>query len=90
MRARSTPARAEAFARALAPALDGCPAAERQRVLALAHLLYSASAWEVMKDYGGLTGAQAGEAASWALELILSAVSRDDTVADAFHSGDHS
>ncbi len=88
MRARSTPARREAFAQALAPALKGCSEAERRRVTALAHLLHSAPAWEVMKDFGGLTGPEAGEAASWALELILSAVSRDDTGADAFHSGD--
>jgi AcrR family transcriptional regulator len=88
MRARSTPARREAFAHALASVLEGRPEAERRRVTALAHLLYSAPAWEAMKDFGGLTGREAGEAASWALELILSAVSRDDTVADAFHSGD--
>jgi AcrR family transcriptional regulator len=88
MRARAAPARREAFARALASVLDGRPEPERRRVLALAHLLYSAPAWEVMKDFGGLTGPEAGEAASWALALILSAVSRDDTVADAFHSGD--
>lgn len=90
MRARTTPTRREGFAHALAPALEGCSGAERRRVTALAHLLYSAPAWEVMKDFGGLTGPEAGEAASWALELILSAVSRDDTVADAFHSGDTS
>ncbi len=88
MRARSTPVRREAFARALAPVLAGRPEAEQRRVTALAHLLYSAPAWEVMKDYGGLTGVEAGEAASWALALILSAVSRDDTVADAIPSGD--
>jgi AcrR family transcriptional regulator len=88
MRARSTPARRAAFDRALAPVLVGRPEAEQRRVTALAHLLYSAPAWEVMKDYGGLTGSEAGEAASWALALILSAVSRDDTVADAIHSGD--
>ena len=51
--------------------------------LALAHLLYSASAWEVLKDYGGLDGAQAGETASWALELILSAIGPRETPADA-------
>jgi AcrR family transcriptional regulator len=88
MRARSTPARRDAFRHALAPALEGCSEAERRRITGLAHLLYSAPAWEVMKNFGGLTGLEAGEAASWALELILSAVSRDDTVADAFHSGD--
>jgi AcrR family transcriptional regulator len=88
MRARSAPARREAFARALACVLEGCTEEERRRVTALAHLLYSAPAWEVMKDFGGLTGVEAGEAASWALELILSAVSRDETFADTSHSGD--
>ena len=88
MRARTTPARREAFARALAPALVSRTDEEQRRVLALAHLLYSAPAWEVMKDYGGLTGPEAGEAASWALELILSAISRGNTVADAYSSGD--
>jgi AcrR family transcriptional regulator len=90
MRARTTPGRREAFAKALGPALDGRSPEEQRRITALAHLLYSAPAWEVMKDYGGLAGTEAGEAASWALELILSAVSRDETVADASHSGHHS
>lgn len=78
MRARTVPARRAAFAEALAPLTAGLPAEERARVEALAHLLYSASAWEVLADYGGLTGAQAGEAASWALRLILSATGRGD------------
>jgi AcrR family transcriptional regulator len=62
------------FAKALAPVLKGLSPQDRRRVEALAHLLYSASAWEVLKDYGGLTGAEAGDAASWTLEVILSAV----------------
>lgn len=74
MRSGMVPARRLRFGRALAPVLATLPPNEAQRVEALAHLLYSASAWEVLKDYGGLTGAQAGEAASWALDTILSAV----------------
>ena len=74
MRAGMVGARRLHFAGALAPALSYLSPAEARKVEALAHLLYSASAWEVLKDYGGLTGAQAGEAASWALETILSAV----------------
>lgn len=70
------------FAGALAPALAGLSPADARRIEALAHLLYSASAWEVLKDYGGLTGAQAGDAASWALETILSAVASGFAVAD--------
>jgi AcrR family transcriptional regulator len=88
MRARATLARREAFDRALASALEGRHEAECRRATALAHLLYSAPAWEVMKDFGGLTGPEAGEAASWALELILSAVSRANSHADDRHSGD--
>ncbi len=79
MRAATIPARREAFARCLAPATAGLPPGKRAQVEALAHLLYSAPAWEVLKEYGGLTGPQAGEAAAWALELILSAISPGGT-----------
>ncbi|MBN9274871.1 MAG: TetR/AcrR family transcriptional regulator, partial [Mesorhizobium sp.] len=74
MRAGMVPARRLRFAGALAPILSTLAPAEARRVEALAHLLYSASAWEALRDYGGLTGAQAGETASWALDTILSAV----------------
>lgn len=83
MRARTIAVRRKNFSEALGPALAGQAPEHAQRVEALAHLLYSASAWEVLKDYGGLDGTQAGEAASWALELILSAVSSAETAADA-------
>lgn len=83
MRARTIAVRRKNFSEALGPALAGLPPEQAQRVQALAHLLYSASAWEVLKDYGGLDGTQAGETASWALELILSAVRSGETAADA-------
>jgi hypothetical protein len=56
------------------------PAAEK--VDSLAHLLFSASAWEILKDYGGLTGTQARETASWVLEVILSAITSGHSPAD--------
>ncbi len=74
MRLGTVSGRRAHFAQALAPAVASLSASETWKVEALAHLLFSASAWEVLKDYGGLSGAQAGEAASWALEVILSAV----------------
>ncbi|MBA4785125.1 MAG: TetR/AcrR family transcriptional regulator [Rhizobiales bacterium] len=83
MRAGTIADRRRDFSAALAPALDTLSHVERQKIEALAHLLYSASAWEVLKDYGGLDGTQAGEAASWALELILSAINSGETAADA-------
>ena len=82
MRMDTVTGRRALFAGALAPVLTRLPPAEAQKVEALAHLLFSASAWEGLKDYGGLTGAPAGETASWALELILSAVSPGDHSAD--------
>lgn len=83
MRAGVIADRRRNFSAALAPALDKLSQGERRKIEALAHLLYSASAWEVLKDYGGLDGTQAGEAASWALELILSAINLGETAADA-------
>jgi AcrR family transcriptional regulator len=83
MRAGTIVERRRDFSAALAPALETLPNPERQKIEALAHLLYSASAWEALKDYSGLDGTQAGEAASWALELILSAISLGETAADA-------
>ena len=83
MRMGTVPARRKNFGAALAPALASLPAGEARKVEALAHLLYSASAWEVLKDYGGLSGTQAGETASWALQLILSAIGDGETPADA-------
>ncbi|MBE9640665.1 TetR family transcriptional regulator [Salipiger mangrovisoli] len=82
MRMGTVEARRIHFANALAPVCVSLAPEESRKVTALAHLLYSASAWEVLKDYGGLSGAQAGEAASWALEVILSAVTKGDVRAD--------
>lgn len=82
MRANTIANRQSLFAGALEEAVADLTEEERSKVVALAHLLYSASAWEVLKDYGGLTGAQAGEAASWALEVILSAVTQSNDLAD--------
>lgn len=82
MRSGTISARRASFSGALGPVLNSLPAEKARTVEALAHLLYSASAWETLKDYGRLSGAQAGEAASWALEVILSAVSTIDASAD--------
>jgi len=58
------------------------PPEDATRIEALAHLLYSAAAWEVLKDYGGLTGAEAGQIAAWALERLMSAAASPSADAD--------
>lgn len=74
MRRSALPVRRAAFRAALdAAELDASPEA-RRRLEALVHLLYSAAAWETMRDYAGLTGAQAGDAASWALRVLVDSV----------------
>jgi len=74
MRMAAVPARRAAFRAALREATRGATAAERRRLEAVVHALYSASAWEAMRDYAGVSGVQAGEAASWALAVLVDAV----------------
>ncbi|MDX8518997.1 TetR/AcrR family transcriptional regulator [Mesorhizobium dulcispinae] len=88
MRMGTVAGRRANFRRALAPAISSLQPADAEKVEALAHLLFSASAWEVLKDYGGLTGAQAGETASWALEVILSAVTPGHSPAEVANQRD--
>ncbi len=74
LRLRANAERQEAFRRCLAPALQGLEPPEARRLLAVVQLLYSASAWQTMKDYWGLDGAEAGEAAAWAIRTLIDAV----------------
>jgi AcrR family transcriptional regulator/quercetin dioxygenase-like cupin family protein len=74
MRMTAVPARREAFRAALREATHGAPAEDGRRLETIVHLLYSASAWETMRDYAGVSGAQAGDAASWALRILVDVV----------------
>lgn len=74
MRLATVPERQAAFREALAEASSHATPEQRRRLEALTHLLYSASAWETMRDYAGISGAEAGEAASWALQTLIDAV----------------
>jgi AcrR family transcriptional regulator len=74
MRKSAIPARRQAFHAALREATRGANQVDRRRLEAVAHVLYSASAWEAMRDYAGITGQQAGDAASWALAILLNFV----------------
>lgn len=80
MRMRRLAERRAAFNRSLADAMDGLPQARARHVAAVIQLLYSAPAWQAMKDFAGLTGAEAGEAAAWAIQTLLLAA-RQEAVA---------
>ena len=74
MRMRSVPARREAFHACLEGALAKADADAATRTEALFHLLYSAGAWEILRDYCGMDGKQAGETVSWAMNTLLAAM----------------
>lgn len=74
MRLRAVPGRRAAFHACLAEELKQVSAEEAEKIEALAHLLYSAGAWETLKDYAGMDGETAGEAASWAIKTLVDAV----------------
>lgn len=76
MRMAAAEERRQAFRRALGEVTRGVPAGEKRRLLAVVHALYSAAAWEAMRDYAGVSGAEAGEAAAWALGVLVKSVRR--------------
>jgi AcrR family transcriptional regulator len=76
MRLARVPARRDAFRQALREVTGKATAAERRNLECIAHALYSAAAWESMRDYAGVTGKEAGAAVSWALSILTAAVSK--------------
>lgn len=74
MRLGRVPDRRKAFQAALAEVTRNASAAERRHLECVAHALYSAAAWETMRDYAGATGKEAGAAVSWALTVLTESV----------------
>ncbi|MDO6963745.1 TetR/AcrR family transcriptional regulator [Rhizobium alvei] len=73
MRLRTLAARRKAFEACMGSAPVELDPDKGKIAEALFHLLYSAGAWELLKDYAGMTGKEAGEAVSWAMQTILKA-----------------
>ena len=76
MRMRTIPKRREAFAAALSEVTRGLQEQDADRLVAAAHVLYSAAAWETLRDYCSLTGPEAGETVSFALRTLIEAAQR--------------
>jgi AcrR family transcriptional regulator len=77
MRLRTVEKRRTTFSDALRDATKRMNPGDARRFVALVHLHYSAQAWETLKDYAGLSGREAGETASWAMETLMAALARD-------------
>lgn len=69
--------RQAAFRASLAAAARGVDPRRAEHAAAVAQLLYSASAWQSLKDYWGLDGREAGEAVSWAIGALAEALRRE-------------
>lgn len=74
MRLAALPVRRAKFRAAIDAAVPDVTPAERRRLEATAHLLYSAAAWETLKDYCDLDGHEAGETVAWAMRTLLAAL----------------
>ncbi|MEV0534671.1 helix-turn-helix domain-containing protein [Kitasatospora sp. NPDC050463] len=62
---------------ALAEVTDAASPTARRRAVAVLYLLVSAPAWQAMREQTGLDGAEAGEAAAWAVRVLTDALKRD-------------
>jgi AcrR family transcriptional regulator len=69
--------RQAAFRASLAAASRGVDPKRAEHAAAIVQLLYSASAWQSLKDYWGLDGREAGEAVSWAIGALAEALRRE-------------
>ncbi|WP_404424401.1 TetR/AcrR family transcriptional regulator [Nibricoccus sp. IMCC34717] len=74
MRRAAIPARREAIAASLSGLQAGMDPATFKKVEALAHVLYSAATWEILRDYCGMSGSDAGETVSWGLRNLIKVV----------------
>jgi AcrR family transcriptional regulator len=77
VRLRTRRRRQRSFERALAELTSDLSPDERLRVLGVIYLLISAPAWHAMRDQWGLDGAEAGEAAAWAIRVLVDELRRN-------------
>jgi AcrR family transcriptional regulator len=71
------------FLSSLAPHLGGIPEAEQRRLVAVCLAIYSAPFWQLLRDRGELSQAEAEEAGVWAMKVVLKAAGIDWPEADA-------
>lgn len=73
VRLRDNKARQAAFRKSLKEASKGLSQQHKAYLEAVVHLLFTTSAWQVMKDHWNLEGREAGKASAWVIGLLLDA-----------------
>ena len=71
--------------RALAQDLAGLDQVARRRALAAVYVMQNIGSWRAMKDYFGLSGSEAGEAAAWAIRAMLRELRRSPGELEGAH-----
>lgn len=77
MRLKANDERVAAFRSSLKPLMERLDPLRARQLEAVVQLLFSATAWMTMKDYWGLNGREAGEAAAWAIGALLEAADEE-------------
>jgi AcrR family transcriptional regulator len=65
------------LAKSLAKVLDGLPPRRQAQMVAVFLTVYSGNFWQTLRDRGGLSGPDAQEAATWAVEALLAAARKE-------------
>jgi AcrR family transcriptional regulator len=73
VRARGSIEGRAAFRKSLAAASKGLTLREQRRLVAVCLAIYSAPFWQLLRDRGELTAAEAADAATWAIGKIIEA-----------------
>jgi len=76
-RERTRRRRKRSFERSMRPLTAQLDTADRIRALAVVYLLASAPAWQAMREQWGLDGAEAGNAAAWAVRVLIDELRRN-------------
>jgi AcrR family transcriptional regulator len=66
-----------AMRRSLEQHLDGLSPRRKSQAVAVFLALYSAPAWQLMRERGGLSGAEAAHAVEWAMSSLLDALTNE-------------
>ncbi len=77
MRLQANDERVAAFRLSLKNLTEDLEPQRARHLEAVVQLLFSATAWMTMKDYWGLPGREAGEAAAWAIGALLDAAQKE-------------
>ncbi|WP_157949031.1 TetR/AcrR family transcriptional regulator [Neorhizobium huautlense] len=80
MRLQANDERQAAFKRSLSDVSSLLQPERARQLEATVQLLFSATAWQTMKDYWGLSGEEAGRAAAWAIGALLDAARREGRI----------